>query len=63
MEGAGCRQKGNKAESLSGEPSFSVKLDEFDDTADLFGRGRHGRLSRAGGFDVFTHPVGVDEPL
>lgn len=37
IEDAGIRQKGNTAVSLSGKPSFSVKLDEFVDKADLFG--------------------------
>lgn len=37
VEGAGIRQKGNELVDLSGKPSFSVKLDEFDEGADLSG--------------------------
>ena len=37
VDNAGIRQKGNAAGSLAGKPSFSVKLDELDDTADLHG--------------------------
>ena len=37
VEGAGVRQKGNTAQELSGKPSFSVKFNEFDPYADLFG--------------------------
>lgn len=37
VRGAGIRQKGNSAVDLSEKPSFSVKLDEFDEEANLHG--------------------------
>jgi spore coat protein H len=37
VENAGIRQKGNSTEPLTGKPSFSIKLDEFNETNDLFG--------------------------
>ncbi|UQA63157.1 CotH kinase family protein [Polyangium aurulentum] len=37
IEGAGIRQKGNSLVDLSDKPSFSVKLDAFDEDADLHG--------------------------
>jgi spore coat protein H len=37
VEGSGIRQKGNTLIDLAEKPSFSVKLDEFDETADLAG--------------------------
>ncbi|WP_437588662.1 hypothetical protein [Sorangium sp. So ce1000] len=37
VSGAGIRQKGNALEELSGKPSFSLKLDAFDDEANLHG--------------------------
>jgi len=37
VPGSGIRQKGNTLVDLDDKPSFSVKFDEFDDTADLHG--------------------------
>ncbi|KYF61834.1 spore coat protein H [Sorangium cellulosum] len=37
VAGAGIRQKGNALVELSDKPSFSLKLDEFDEKADLHG--------------------------
>jgi cysteine-rich repeat protein len=37
VSGAGIRQKGNDLRDLAEKPSFSVKLDEFDEWSDLHG--------------------------
>lgn len=37
VEGAGVRQKGNALVEVFGKPSFSLKLDEFDEKASLHG--------------------------
>ncbi|WP_437598664.1 CotH kinase family protein [Sorangium sp. So ce590] len=37
VRGAGIRQKGNKLVELEDKPSFSIKIDEFDEEAELDG--------------------------
>lgn len=60
VEGAGVRQKGNTLEDLSGKPSFSIKLDELVEGADLHGLNKLILNSSAQDPTLLREQVGAD---